>query len=70
MSVTVTGFITAQRDEHQVAGGTRPAGVLQVSPAWFYQWRYSDASPRPARRAELAIAIGPAVHRTPGLGAE
>jgi transposase InsO family protein len=29
-----------------------------VSQAWFYKWRDGDRSPRHARRAQLAIAIG------------
>jgi transposase InsO family protein len=28
-----------------------------VSPAWFYKWMHGDASPRQARRAQLAVAI-------------
>ena len=38
---------------------TRPAcRALAVSQAWLYKWRDGDASPRQARRAQLAITIG------------
>jgi transposase InsO family protein len=52
----VAGFIAAQRVEHAIpqAAACRALGVSQ---AWFYKWRYGDASPRRARRAQLAVAI-------------
>jgi putative transposase len=52
----VAGFIVAQRGVHGVpyATGCRALGVSQ---AWFYKWRYGDASPRHARRARLEAEI-------------
>jgi len=52
----VAGFIASQREEHGVpyAAGCRALGVSQ---AWFYKWRYGDASPRHARRATLQAEI-------------
>jgi putative transposase len=55
--VTVAGFITAQRAVHGVPYATS-CRALSVSQAWFYKWRGGDVSPRRARRAQLAIAIG------------
>jgi putative transposase len=55
--VTVAGFITAQRAVHGIPYATS-CRALSVSQAWFYKWRDGDASPRRARRARLAIAIG------------
>src|SRR5206468_9845811 len=48
--------IVAQRDDHGVpyATGCRALGVSQ---AWFYKWRYGDASPQHARRATLEAEI-------------
>jgi putative transposase len=54
--VTVAGFITAQRAEHRVPQATS-CRALGVSQAWFYKWRDGDASPRHARRAQLAVEI-------------
>ena len=54
--VTVAGFIVAQRAQHGVPYATS-CRALGVSPAWFYKWRYGDASPRRARREQLAVAI-------------
>ncbi len=52
----MAGFIASQREEHGVpyAAGCRALGVSQ---AWFYKWRYGDASPRHARRAALQAEI-------------
>ena len=52
----MAGFIASQREEHGVpyAAGCRALGVSQ---AWFYKWRYGDASPRHARRATLQAEI-------------
>ena len=52
----MAGFIVAQRDAHGVpyATGCRALGV---SAAWFYKWRYGDASPAHARRATLEAEI-------------
>lgn len=49
-------FIAAQRVEHQVPHATA-CRALGVSDAWFYKWRDGDASPRRARREQLAAAI-------------
>lgn len=49
-------FIAAQRVEHQIPHATA-CRALGHSPAWFYKWRDGDASPRRARREQLAIAI-------------
>jgi len=52
----VAGFIVAQRDEHGVPYSTS-CRALGVSEAWFYKWRYGDASPQHARRAKLKAEI-------------
>jgi transposase InsO family protein len=52
----VAGFIAAQRAEHGIPHATA-CRALGVSPAWFYKWRGGDASPRRARRAQLAAEI-------------
>ena len=52
----MAGFIAAQRDEHHVPHATA-CRVLGVSQAWFYKWRYGDASPWHARRRALAAEI-------------
>jgi putative transposase len=52
----VAGFIAVQRAEHQIPHATA-CRALGVSPAWFYKWRDGDASPRRARRAQLAAEI-------------
>jgi transposase InsO family protein len=52
----VAGFIAAQRVEHHVPHATA-CRVLGVSQAWFYKWRYGDASPWHARRRALAAEI-------------
>jgi len=54
--VTVAGFIAAQRAGYRVPCATS-CRALGVSQSWFYKWRDGDASPRRARRAQLAIAI-------------
>jgi putative transposase len=52
----VAGFIAAQRVEYAIphAAACRALGVSQ---AWFYKWRYGDASSRRARREQLTVAI-------------
>jgi putative transposase len=52
----VAGFIAVQRAEYGVPHATA-CRALGVSPAWFYKWRAGDASPRRARRAQLAAEI-------------
>jgi putative transposase len=52
----VAGFVAAQRVEHGIPHATA-CRALGVSPAWFYKWRYGDASPRGARREQLTAAI-------------
>jgi putative transposase len=52
----VARFIAVQRVEHHIPHATA-CRALGVSPAWFYKWREGDASPRRARREQLAIAI-------------
>lgn len=49
-------FIATQRAEHEIpyATGCRALGVSQ---AWFYKWRYGDASPAHARRAKLKSEV-------------
>ena len=49
-------FIASQRAEHGVPHATA-CRALGVSPAWFYKWRDGDASPRRARRAQLAAEV-------------
>jgi putative transposase len=55
--VTVAAFIATQRAPHGVPYATA-CRALSVSQAWFYKWRHGDPSPRRARRAQLAAAIG------------
>jgi putative transposase len=52
----VARFIASQRAEHGVPHATA-CRALGVSPAWFYKWRDGDASPRRARRAQLAAEV-------------
>ena len=54
--MTVAGFIAAQRAGYRVPCATS-CRALGVSQSWFYKWCDGDASPRRARRAQLAIAI-------------
>ena len=54
--MTVAAFIVAQRAQHGIPYATA-CRALGVSSAWFYKWRYGDASPRRARREQLAAAI-------------
>jgi transposase InsO family protein len=54
--VTVAAFIVAQRAQYRVPYAVS-CRALGVSPAWCYKWRYGDASPRRARRAQLTVAI-------------
>jgi hypothetical protein len=51
----VATFVAAQRVEHQIPHAMA-CRALGVSPAWFYKWVHGDASPRRARRAQLAVA--------------
>jgi len=52
----VSGFIAAQRAEHQVPYATA-CRALSVSEGWFYKWRDGDPSPQHARREQLKVAI-------------
>jgi putative transposase len=52
----VAGFIAVQRAEHEIPQATA-CRALGVSQAWFYKWRYGDASPQHARRAKLKAEI-------------
>jgi transposase InsO family protein len=52
----VAAFIAAQRDDYAIPYAVA-CRALQVSPAWFYKWRDGDASPRHARRAQLAVEV-------------
>ena len=52
----MAAFIAAQRDEHRIPYATA-CRALGVSQAWFYKWRHGDASPRHARREQLAAEI-------------
>jgi transposase InsO family protein len=52
----VAGFIAAQRDEHGIPHATA-CRALGVSEPWFYKWQHGDASPRRARRRQLAIDV-------------
>ena len=61
--MSVAGFIAAQRAQHGIPHATA-CRALGVSPAWFYKWRHGDASPRRARRAQLAAQIGGCSPRT------
>lgn len=54
--MTVAGFIAAQRVEHGIPQAVA-CRTLSVSPAWFYKWCHGDASPRRARREQLAAAV-------------
>ena len=54
--MTVAEFITTQRAQHGIPFATS-CRALSISPAWYYKWRHGDASPRRARREQLAIAI-------------
>lgn len=60
----MAGFIAAQKGEYGIPYATA-CRALRVSPGWFYKWRHGDASPRRARREQLAAAIGQlyAAHR-------
>ena len=62
--MTVAGFIATQRAEHNIPHATS-CRALGVSQAWFYKWRHGDASPRRARRRQLAAKISQlfAAHR-------
>ena len=52
----MAGFIAAQGAEYQVPHATA-CRALGVSQSWFYKWRYGDASPRHARRVQLAVKV-------------
>ena len=49
-------FIATQRVEYQIPHAAA-CRVLGVSQAWFYKWAHGDASPRRARRVQLAVQI-------------
>jgi hypothetical protein len=52
----VAGFVATQRDVHGIPI-VIACRALAVSPAWFYKWRYGDASPQRARREQLTAQI-------------
>jgi len=52
----VARFIAAQREHHGIPYATA-CRALGVSESWFYKWRHGDASPRRARRDQLAVEI-------------
>jgi putative transposase len=52
----VARLIAAQGAGHHIPHATA-CRALGVSQAWFYKWREGDASPRRARREQLAAAI-------------
>ena len=52
----MAAFIAAQRAEHGIPHA-RACRALGVSQAWFYKWRYGDASPRRCRRRALAAEV-------------
>jgi putative transposase len=54
--VSVAGFIAAQRAQYRIPHATA-CRALGLSQAWFYKWRHGDASPRHARREQLAAKI-------------
>jgi hypothetical protein len=54
--VAAAAFITAQRAQHGVPTAAT-CRALGVSPAWYYNWRDGDPSPRRARRAALAAEV-------------
>lgn len=49
-------FIDSQRAQFAIPRAVS-CRALGVSQSWFYKWRHGDASPRHARRAQLAVAI-------------
>jgi putative transposase len=52
----VAAFIADQREQHGIPHATA-CRAIEVSPGWFYKWLHGDASPRRARREQLAAAI-------------
>jgi hypothetical protein len=54
--VTVAGFISSQRTDHDVAHAVT-CRALGLSESWFYKWRDRAPTARERRRAELADAI-------------
>lgn len=52
----MAAFIAAQRAEHGIPYATACRAV-GVSQSWFYKWRHGDASPRRARREQLAVEV-------------
>jgi putative transposase len=54
--VSVAGFIAAQRAQYRIPHATA-CRALGLSQAWFYKWWHGDASPRHARREQLAAKI-------------
>jgi len=71
----VARFVAAQRVEHGVPQAAA-CRALGVSEAWFYKWRYGDASSRRTRRRQLAAEVARlfAEHRgrrgSPGITAD
>ena len=54
--MSVAGFIAAQRAQYRIPHATA-CRALGLSQAWFYKWWHGDASPRHARREQLAAKI-------------
>jgi putative transposase len=52
----LAAFIAAQRAQHRIPHATT-CRVLGLGQSWFYKWRHGDASPRHARREQLAAKI-------------
>ena len=52
----MAAFIVAQREQHRIPFATA-CRALGVSRSWFYKWCHGDASPRHARREQLAAEI-------------
>jgi putative transposase len=52
----VAGFVASQRAQYGIPHATA-CRALGLSQAWFYKWCHGDASPRRARREQLAVTI-------------
>ena len=54
--MSVAGFIATQGARYGIPHATC-CRALGLSQAWFYKWRYGDASTRRARREQLTVTI-------------
>ena len=52
----MAAFVVTQREQHGIPFATA-CRALAVSQSWFYKWCHGDASPRHARREQLAAEI-------------